>query len=221
MGVVAPIASFENVARNPPRHSAAVHFATPTRPPNDDARLQPAASLAPFIEHSIVCTATSLEALWKVAQHAQPRPALGPPTRHHRIEIKSHALTRESPLHELSVAAIRSQESRAEGESEARSRLCLHDSCNTSFRQRPKVLPAKRGKDERSKVRPTIAATSSRPRVWWRPAAGVLEIAQSRPSQLSSHGCPPVSALSACLDTATTPSRMTLSFEKSLAVLVT
>ena len=124
-------------------------------------------------------------------------------------------------MHELSVAAIRSQESRAEAESEARSRLCLHDSCNTSFRQRPKVRPARRGKYQSSKVRPTIAATSSRPRVWWRPAAGVLEIAQSRPSQLCSHGCPPVSALSACLDTATMPSRMTLLFEKARAVLAT
>ena len=118
-GVVAPIASFENAARNPlsrPLTARLVHQSTPTRANNhdDDAGVQP-------VEHSIdhlsilhCNTYLRIEAPWKVAQRPKPPPALGPLIRHHGDHTTKICTDLKKALHIMHKLNIRRMQFRSQ-----------------------------------------------------------------------------------------------------------
>jgi hypothetical protein len=218
-GVVAPIALLETPSRTLPGIHR-VHSLPPRAPNHDDARMQPSRS----IEHSIPVAATCNASRSAVEGHTAGSASAGtrPVRRHHHHHYisKLRALTRKSPLHELSIAALRSQESQAVSESSSRSRLCLHDSCKTSFRQRPKVFPAERqpkskADDRRDQFPPVCLVEAGSWGVGDRPVAAFPTVLARVTTRVSTFG-----VSRACLDTATIETSMTLWFEEPLAILV-
>jgi hypothetical protein len=178
------------------------------------------------IEHSILVAATCNASRSAVEGHTAGSASAGTrPVRrhhhHHHYISKLRALTRKSPLHKLSIAALRSQESQAVSESSSRPRLCLHDSCRTSFRQRPKVFPAERqlkskADDRRDQFPPACFVEAGSWGVGDRPVAAFPTVLAPATTRASTFG-----VSRACLDTATTiETSMTLWFEEPLAVLV-
>jgi hypothetical protein len=106
--------------------------------PNDDARLQLAQQHS-LIEHSTPCNATCLEASWKVAQHVSTPPS-------HLATGSCATTNRRLSRTATKKPFAQTQHSRIPGakrqESESPVRFCLHDSCDTDFRQQPTVCPA-------------------------------------------------------------------------------
>jgi hypothetical protein len=155
-----------------------VHFATPTHANHDDARVQPNRS----VERCVLCAATCNTSRSAVEGRTADSASTGTRLiRHHHTTLESNA--RKSPSHKLSIAAFRSQESRAEAESSSHSRFCLHDSCDTSFRQRPKECPAERQlkskADDRRDQFPLRFGGGWLPGCWRSPSRGLLNCART------------------------------------------
>lgn len=174
-GVVAPIASFENAARNPPTRPLTARVSSTSRPPtrasnDDDARLH-------AIEHSIAsrqkaglhCNIQYLEAPRTVARRPQPPPALGPPICHHhhttkKLNPQCIDLGRAIHTKQNSTFALIPQPSVTDLPAKVQSHHLAHASVCMTLARQASVNGRKSARlKDCSKVRPTIAASGFPP----------------------------------------------------------